>query len=130
MKHFRSVCNSFAILGICPNLLQQKYPFNIKILMVYLYYSLTIILCCVYVSQTVHRNFEELSDLIFRISVLCLLVAVYSVFVFKVKNFFHILNTCDEIVDKSKNIHKKFPLIFYTVVATMHTKLGGDFAFK
>lgn len=107
MKHFRSVCNSFAILGIYPNPSHRKYPFNIKILMVFLCYSLTIISCCIYVFRNA-LSFEEYSDLIFRISLLCVIVAVYAVFVFKMNEFFHMLNTCEQIVDKSKSGHKQF----------------------
>lgn len=64
MKRFQSIYSYCAILGISPPCLHQKYPFNAKVLMIYLCYCLQITLHCAYLYRNV-LNFEERLNLFF-----------------------------------------------------------------
>lgn len=68
--------------------------------MVYLCYSVQIILHWMYFSRSAH-TIEEYSDFIFRISVLTLVAACYTVYVINVEKIFEIRNMCEEIIDQS-----------------------------
>lgn len=104
MKLFRSISNNLAILGICPSLLHQTYPFNAKMVIVYLCYWLQIILHSIYLSRIAH-TIEDCSDLIYRISMLLLVVVSYTIYMTNVGKIFGVIDMCEKIIDKSKKIY-------------------------
>lgn len=101
LKLFQSARNSFATLGICPIQSYQKYPLNGEGLMVYFGYWVGTIFFCVFLSRNAH-NLEEYSDLFFRISLLFLIIACYTITIFKLEFFFQILGMCEEIISNSE----------------------------
>lgn len=103
MKLFDATCSSFAVLGISPRSSCQKYPFNAKILWVYLCYWLEITLHWMYLSRNAH-NLEEYSDLIFRLSSLSLNAGCYTVYVMKAEKLFQNRELLGKIIDESKKI--------------------------
>lgn len=101
MKTFQSMRSGFASLGISPRSSHQKYPFNAKMLMVYLCYWTGIALHWAYISQNAH-SFEEYSNLVFGISLLSFNTACYTVYAIKVDNLNEACLLCEKIVDRSK----------------------------
>lgn len=101
MKHFQIIYDSFDTLGICPSLLHQSYPFNEKTLKVYCSYWLATTLFCVYFWRNTNDVAERL-DIAYRISVEILIIIYYTIFWFKMGEFFQILDMCEKIIDKSK----------------------------
>lgn len=101
MKHFQSVYNTFAILGIRPNQLQQKHLLNCKIFVVYIWYILIIVLECV---SLFHRtySFEEYTYIILTLAVAFVIITCYTLIIFNMTKLFQILDRCEKIIDKSK----------------------------
>lgn len=104
MKLFQSVCSDSAILGIRPNQLHQKYPFNAKAMKISLCYWLIIILLCLHLSKNAH-SFADYSDSIHWISFVFILTVCHTILVFNVVKMFQIFDSCEKIIDKSKYIH-------------------------
>lgn len=101
MKRFQSIYSYCAILGISPLCLHQKYPFNAKVLMIYLCYCLQITLHCAYLYRNV-LNFEERLNLFFWISLLFIIAACHTAYVIKVEELYQCLDSCEKIIDESK----------------------------
>lgn len=103
MKLFQTVCSNFAIVGIYPNLSNQKYPFCAKMVMVFVCNWLGTILYCVFFSRSVHNSTDYL-ELIYTISIVMLITIYYTIFVFKAKKFFQNIDMCEKIIDTSKQM--------------------------
>lgn len=111
MKFFLLTQKYFTLLGISSSQSKRKYPFlNRKILKAYSCYSIAIILFSVSFFGETH-TFGEYAELIFRSLLPILLVIAFSIVVFKMEILFKIIDSCEEIVDKSKWI-KLFSLDF------------------
>lgn len=116
MKHLQIIYSRFEMLGICPSLSHQKYPFNEKTLKIYFGYWLANILFCVYLVRIAH-DFAERLDVAFRISVIFLITVYYTIFVVDMEKFFQIIDMCEKIIDKSEpnNTVSSIPSISYAV---------------
>lgn len=101
MQVFQTIQKNFAIAGITPDLVNQAYPLNVKILMGFLslnsgaYFNLAFTL---YYADT----FAEYTQSIYVFSLVDLIIFALLIVVLQVDKLFKFVNTCCDIVNSSQ----------------------------
>lgn len=101
MRSFKTVRKNFAWLGICPELVQQSYPFNLRVIM-----ALTVIAAGVsFVGLYVYNDAETFIDYtqsVFVAAAGSLVLFLQLILVFKVEKLFEFIDRCDAMLNQSK----------------------------
>lgn len=105
MKIFQLTQKYLATAGICPNLVQQQYPFNRKIFMGFFILILYIFCSMMYLFYT-SKTFTENTRTIFMCSLAALIFLVLLILIFNVEELFKVINDCETIVNTGECCEK------------------------
>lgn len=106
MRAFECVENYFRIIGIDLQQSQQKYPFNVKIVLILFIFVCGIISNVVFLfSET--QTFQEFNGSLYEISSAFVVATSFSIFTWNMPKLFRFINSLEAIVNKSNLWEKK-----------------------
>lgn len=100
MKLFQTIQTNLSALGISSIESIEKNPFNTKVLIVYFNYGITMIFYFACLNEA--HNFQEYTEIIYRVSVTILLTIQLTIVIFQMKKMFKFIVLCQEAVENSK----------------------------
>lgn len=101
MNLFQFYQKRCAALGLRPIHSNEKFRLNRKIVVVYIFYWLNIIVNCVSLFGKA-STFKQYTDYIYWLAVSSCATISYTVLIYKLGNFFEFFDVCDKIIEKSK----------------------------
>lgn len=105
MRIFECVENDFRIVGISLHQSHQKYPFNMKIVMILLIFVCGIISDIVYLFNET-KTFEEFNGSLYEISSAFVVATSFMIFIQNMIKLFRFINGLEAVVNKSKLKYK------------------------
>lgn len=98
---FQTIQKNFAVAGITPDLVNQAYPLNVKILMGFLLLNAG---ACFNLIFTLHYavTFAEYTQSIYVFSLVDLIIFALLIVIMKVDELFKFVDTCYNIVNTSE----------------------------
>lgn len=117
IKIFQLTQRNFALVGICPNLSLQSYPFNWKISMGIFILSLYIMCSMMYLFYTPNL-FTENTQTVFMDSVAALIILTLLVLIFNVDEVFKYIEDCENIVNTSESCIVEFTVYKTRIVSS------------
>lgn len=101
LQIFRLTQKNLASIGIEPSLVQQVYPINGKISMVFVFNIFTIVSNLVYVINDA-KTFAEYTQSIYIISIVVLVIYFLIILISKVDKLFEFIDNCGKLVNSSE----------------------------
>lgn len=101
MKAFKTVQKNFSLLGICPDLVNQSYPLNCKVITALLVIITGVSFVVTYVCNDA-ETFIDYTQSVFVAAAGSLVLFLLLILILKVKKLFEFISRCDLMLNTSK----------------------------